>query len=72
MIILALIKAAILRTQKTHTDAQLYKKLSRIDPHLLNDMGIRLDKGQLVSTRTTDCTHSSTAHLQSQFRSSGG
>lgn len=52
MTLLPLIKLAFQRSRAIYVERALYFKLSALEPHLLEDMGLRLENGKVTSLDT--------------------
>ncbi len=48
MTLLSLLKAAFDRVQQGASNHLAYQQLRELDPHLLNDIGLRLEAGRVV------------------------
>lgn len=51
MTLISLFKAAFDRSRAAHAEGTLYHKLSGLDAYLLDDMGLKLEGGRVLSTR---------------------
>lgn len=49
MTLLPFIKQAFERSRAAYVEHALYHKLSSLEPHLLEDMGLKLENGKVVS-----------------------
>lgn len=51
MLMISLLKNVFSYIQTTAAEKAAYRELSRLDPYLLEDMGIRLQQGKVISLR---------------------
>ncbi|MCW8885789.1 MAG: hypothetical protein OQK12_11120 [Motiliproteus sp.] len=83
MTLLALIRQLYARSRAVYVERALYHKLSAMEPHLLQDVGLKLENGKVVSTRPANScklhkgvvgrrTESAEKRYQSHLKGAGG
>ncbi|MEH6813001.1 MAG: hypothetical protein V7677_10775 [Motiliproteus sp.] len=83
MTLISLFKTAFDRSRAVHAEGALYHKLSGLDAYLLEDMGLKLEGGRVLSTRQAPLVSSlenaaeetaalSEKHYQSELKGAGG
>ncbi len=83
MTLISLFKTAFDRSRAVYAERALYHKLSALDAHLLEDMGLKLEDGRVISTRqeplvsiaeskTQEPENHREKHYQSDLKGAGG
>lgn len=82
MTLISLFKTAFDRSRAVYADRALYHKLSALDAHLLEDMGLKLEGGRVLSTRqqpaisasevNKETAPSTEKHYQTDLKGAGG